>query len=66
MLNAANEVAVHAFMQGRLAFMAIAEVIERTLEALPGGQVHSFDSLAAADGEARRHAGAFVDLLASA
>ncbi len=65
-LNAANEVAVHAFMQGRLAFTAIAEVIERTLEALPSGQVHSFDSLAAADGEARRHAGAFVDRLASA
>jgi 1-deoxy-D-xylulose-5-phosphate reductoisomerase len=52
-LNAANEVAVHAFMEGRLGFTGIAEVIERTLQALPGGQVHSFDSLAAADGEAR-------------
>ena len=65
-LNAANEVAVHAFLQGRLSFLAIAEVIERTLEALPGGQVHSFDSLAAADGDARRQAGALVDGLASA
>ena len=65
-LNAANEVAVHAFLQGRLSFLAIAEVIERTLEALPGGQAHSFDSLAAADGDARRQAGALVDGLASA
>jgi 1-deoxy-D-xylulose-5-phosphate reductoisomerase len=65
-LNAANEVAVHAFLDGRLAFAGIFEVIERTLEALPGGPVHSFDSLAAADREARRHAGALVAALASA
>ena len=65
-LNAANEVAVHAFLQGRLPFLAIAEVIERTLEALPSGQIHSFDSLAAADGDARLEAGALVETLASA
>jgi len=64
-LNAANEVAVHAFLQGRLSFLAIAEVIERTLEALPSGQVHSFDSLAAADSDARRQAGALVEALGS-
>jgi 1-deoxy-D-xylulose-5-phosphate reductoisomerase len=65
-LNAANEIAVHAFLQGRLPFLAIAEVIERTLEALPSGQIHSFDSLAAADGDARLEAGALVEQLASA
>jgi 1-deoxy-D-xylulose-5-phosphate reductoisomerase len=65
-LNAANEVAVHAFLQGRLAFAGIAEVIERTLEALPGGQVHSFDSLAAADGEARTIAAETVGALGAA
>jgi 1-deoxy-D-xylulose-5-phosphate reductoisomerase len=53
-LNAANEIAVHAFLQGRLRFLDIAAVIEETLERLPGGRVHSFESLAAADGEARR------------
>ena len=37
--------------QGRLPFLAIAEVIAGTLEALPSGQIHSFDSLADADGE---------------
>ena len=62
-LNAANEIAVHAFLNGRLRFLEIAQVIEETLERLPGGQVHSFDSLAAADGEARRIAGELVESL---
>jgi 1-deoxy-D-xylulose-5-phosphate reductoisomerase len=65
-LNAANEVAVHAFLQGRLGFLGIAEVIERTLARLPRQRLHSFDSLAAADAEARRVAGEFVQALASA
>jgi 1-deoxy-D-xylulose-5-phosphate reductoisomerase len=53
-LNAANEVAVHAFLGDRLDFMGIPAVIERTLEALPAKRVHSFDTLYAADAEARR------------
>jgi 1-deoxy-D-xylulose-5-phosphate reductoisomerase len=65
-LNAANEVAVHAFLQGRLCFLGIAEVIERTLGRLPRQRLHSFDSLAAADAEARRVAGELVQALASA
>ena len=40
---------MHAFLAGRLRFLDIAAVIEETLDALPGGPVHSFDSLAAAD-----------------
>jgi 1-deoxy-D-xylulose-5-phosphate reductoisomerase len=56
-LNAANEIAVHAFLAGELRFLDIAAVIEETLERLPAGQVHSFDSLAEADAEARRTAG---------
>ena len=56
-LNAANEVAVHAFLAGRLRFLDIAAVIEETLERLPSKQVHSFDSLIDADAEARRVAG---------
>jgi len=65
-LNAANEVAVHAFLKGRLRFVEIAEVIERTLELLPAQRLHSFDSLAAADAEARRVADELVQALASA
>jgi 1-deoxy-D-xylulose-5-phosphate reductoisomerase len=65
-LNAANEVAVHAFLKGRLGFLGIAEVIERTLSSVPAERLHSFDSLAVADGEARRVAGELVQALASA
>ncbi|MHB8694670.1 MAG: 1-deoxy-D-xylulose-5-phosphate reductoisomerase [Solirubrobacteraceae bacterium] len=59
-MNAANEVAVHAFLAGRLSFLEIAEVIERTLEAVPAKQVHSFDSLIRADAEARRVAAELI------
>ncbi len=65
-LNAANEIAVHAFLGGRLRFLQIAEVIEGTLTRLPERQVHSFDSLARADAEARRLAGELVESLAPA
>ncbi len=59
-LNAANEVAVHAFLNGRLRFLDIAAVIEETLARLPSRQVHSFESLGEADAEARRVAGDLV------
>lgn len=52
-LNAANEVAVHAFLDNRIAFTAIARVIEQTLESMPSQSVRHFSDLAAADGEAR-------------
>jgi 1-deoxy-D-xylulose-5-phosphate reductoisomerase len=59
-LNAANEVAVHAFLTGRLSFVGIPAVIEETLERLPSGPVHSFDALAEADARAREMAGELV------
>jgi len=65
-LNAANEVAVHAFLGGRLRFLEIAEVIEETLETLPSKHVHSFESLGEADAEARRLAGELVAARATA
>jgi 1-deoxy-D-xylulose-5-phosphate reductoisomerase len=65
-LNAANEVAVHAFLRGRLRFLDIAAVIEETLELLPPRPVHSFESLGEADGEARRIAGELVSERAAA
>jgi 1-deoxy-D-xylulose-5-phosphate reductoisomerase len=52
-LNAANEVAVHAFLEGRLRFLEIAEVIERTLAELPSEPVRAFESLYEADRMAR-------------
>ena len=53
MLNAANEIAVHAFLEGRLGFLAIPRVIERTLAELPGEPVRAFESLYEADRQAR-------------
>jgi 1-deoxy-D-xylulose-5-phosphate reductoisomerase len=52
-LNAANEVAVHAFLGSRLPFLGIAEVIEHTLEELGSAPVRAFESLYEADREAR-------------
>jgi 1-deoxy-D-xylulose-5-phosphate reductoisomerase len=65
-LNAANEIAVHAFLGGRLRFLQIAEVIEETLQRQPEQRVHSFESLARADAQARRTATDLVGALASA
>lgn len=60
-LNGANEVAVHAFLSGRLRFHEIAEVIEHTLDTVPAGQIHAFQTLYAADRDARAAAGELVD-----
>jgi 1-deoxy-D-xylulose-5-phosphate reductoisomerase len=65
-LNAANEVAVHAFLTGRLRFLEIEAVISETLHRLPAQTVHSFDSLARADAKAREIAGELVQTLTSA
>ena len=59
-LNAANEIAVHAFLNGALGFLGIAEVIERTLEALPPAPVRAFESLYEADRQARAVASTLV------
>ena len=59
-LNAANEVAVHAFLDGRMAFLDIPAVIEDALAALPGGRIHAFETLYAADRDARRIAAGLV------
>jgi 1-deoxy-D-xylulose-5-phosphate reductoisomerase len=53
-LNAANEVAVHAFLAGRIPFTGIAETIEAVLAEMPPAGVGHFDDLFAADAEARR------------
>jgi 1-deoxy-D-xylulose-5-phosphate reductoisomerase len=62
-LNAANEVAVHAFLAGGLRFLEIPEVIERTLDGLPGQPVTGFDSLYEADRLARELASEAVAAL---
>ena len=59
-LNAANEIAVHAFLDGRLPFAGIAAVIEETLARLPAEPVRAFDSLYGADAAARAAAAELV------
>jgi 1-deoxy-D-xylulose-5-phosphate reductoisomerase len=55
-LNAADEVAVEAFLDRRIPYTAIAEVVERTLSALPATAPGHFDELFAVDAEARDRA----------
>src|SRR5688572_7533616 len=55
-LNAADEVAVGAFLEGEIPFTAIARVVARTLEEMPAAPPTHFDDLIATDSEARRRA----------
>ncbi len=64
-LNAANEVAVHAFLLGRIAFVEISQVIEETLATMPTEPVHSFDSLMDADLRARALASGIAQRLSN-
>ena len=52
--NAANEVAVAAFLEGRLPFLGIAETVEETLAAVDGAPAADLSELFEADAEARR------------
>jgi 1-deoxy-D-xylulose-5-phosphate reductoisomerase len=58
--NAADEVAVQAFLDGRLGFLGIAELIERTLDATPADMPESIDHVLAVDAEARATAASLV------
>jgi len=62
--NAADEVAVGAFLEGRLAFTGIARVIEEVLWRMPRKRPGSIDEVLAADAEARRLAREEVEKLA--
>jgi 1-deoxy-D-xylulose-5-phosphate reductoisomerase len=56
-LNAANEVAVQAFLDGRVRFLHIADVIEEVLEAVPDfGMMQSMEAIVAVDAWARSEA----------
>jgi len=59
-LNAANEVAVTAFLAGGLPFTGIARVIADTLDAVPSSEASSLAAVMEADDHARRHASACV------
>jgi len=62
-LNAANEVAVGAFLEGKLPYTAIAQVIERALRQAPAMQADTLETVLEADRGARRAASDCAALL---
>jgi 1-deoxy-D-xylulose-5-phosphate reductoisomerase len=54
--NAANEVAVAAFLEGRLPFLGIGEVVADALDTIEGAPARDLEELIAVDAAARRHA----------
>ncbi|MGH8031262.1 MAG: 1-deoxy-D-xylulose-5-phosphate reductoisomerase, partial [Luteimonas sp.] len=54
-LNASNEIAVSAFLQGRVGFLAISSLVEDALAAVPEVCANSLDALLDADRRARAH-----------
>src|SRR4051812_3847008 len=65
-LNAADEIAVAAFLEQRIPFTAIPAVIEGVMEEMPANPVSHFDDLFAADAEARERSQERVRELAPA
>ena len=59
-LNAANEVAVQAFLDGRIRWVDIARLLEEALELWPGTEAADVEAVLRADDEARRVAGSLV------
>ena len=64
-LNAADEIAVAAFLEQRLPFLGISEVIERVLSRTPGVHFENVDDVLAADAEARCQASEEVGRLST-
>jgi 1-deoxy-D-xylulose-5-phosphate reductoisomerase len=62
-LNAANEVAVEAFLEERLAFLGVADVIALVLDRLSAGDPGSYEEIRALDAWARREAAAAVQMV---
>ncbi|WP_322051354.1 1-deoxy-D-xylulose-5-phosphate reductoisomerase [Paraburkholderia bannensis] len=62
-LNAANEVAVEAFLNRRIGFMAIAQTVDAVLNALQNRSATSLDVVLEADAAARRAANKIIDSL---
>jgi 1-deoxy-D-xylulose-5-phosphate reductoisomerase len=65
-LNAADEVAVEAFLQGRIGFLEIAEVVEETLSQLPGREARTIGDVLEIDKESRLLASGLVTSRAAA
>jgi 1-deoxy-D-xylulose-5-phosphate reductoisomerase len=63
-LNAANEVAVHAFLAGQIPFGHIAKVVQEALAELPDRPIRSIEDAESADRQARQFAATRTDTIA--
>ena len=61
-LNAANEIAVFAFLRNRIGFLDITEMVERTLEKITFIENPTLDEYFETDGEARNFAASLIQL----
>jgi 1-deoxy-D-xylulose-5-phosphate reductoisomerase len=59
-MNAADEIAVEAFLQGRLGFLGIPEMVSRTLESVEWRQLATVEDVVSADREAREVAASLI------
>lgn len=61
-MNAANEIAVYAFLKNRIGFLDMTEVIERTMQRISYVQKPTLEEYFESDGEARNYAADFIKL----
>lgn len=61
-LNAANEIAVWAFLRNRVGFLDMTDVIEKTMNAVPFIEKPTLDEYLDSDGEARNYAASLIQL----
>jgi len=59
-LNSANEVAVEAFLDGRIQFLQIAETVAQTMDIVQGGDENSLEDILAADAKSRIEAARII------
>jgi len=61
-LNAANEIAVYAFLRNRIGFLDITEMVERTLDKIPFIKSPTLEEYYETDGEARNFAASLIQM----
>jgi 1-deoxy-D-xylulose-5-phosphate reductoisomerase len=61
-LNAANEIAVYAFLKNRIGFLDITEVVERTINTIPFIAKPTLEELFESDAEARNFAATLMEM----
>jgi 1-deoxy-D-xylulose-5-phosphate reductoisomerase len=61
-MNAANEIAVYAFLKNRIGFLDMTDLIERTIEKVSFIATPTLDEYFESDAEARTYAADFINI----